>query len=142
MTWGITPGQGVGINEDIPAIADGETQSERDSIAEALEYMKFEGGSAVKGKKIDVAFLGSCTNGRLSDFQEVAKYIEGKKVADGVQAIVVPGSQVVAQIAKELGLDKIFTEAGFEWRGAGCSMCRDESRQVGRRSALRELFES
>lgn len=123
VTWGITPGQGVGINESIPAIANGETQSERDSIAEALEYMKFDGGSPIKGKKIDVAFLGSCTNGRLSDFQEVAKYIEGKKVAEGVQAIVVPGSQVVAEIAKKLGLDKIFTDAGFEWRGAGCSMC-------------------
>lgn len=123
VTWGITPGQGVGINEMIPASADGETQSERDSIAEALEHMQFEGGSPVKGKKIDVAFLGSCTNGRLSDLQEVAKYLEGRKVSDGVKAIVVPGSQVVAQIAMELGLDKIFSEAGFEWRGAGCSMC-------------------
>ncbi|MGB1127020.1 MAG: 3-isopropylmalate dehydratase large subunit [Opitutales bacterium] len=123
VTWGITPGQGVGINESIPETAAGETQSERDSIAEALEHMQFEGGSPVKGKKIDVAFLGSCTNGRLSDLKEVAKYLEGRKVAEGVQAIVVPGSQVVASIAQELGLDKIYTEAGFEWRGAGCSMC-------------------
>lgn len=123
VTWGITPGQGVGINENIPAAAEGKTQSERDSIAEALEHMKFEGGSPVKGKKIDVAFFGSCTNGRLSDLQEVARYIEGRKVADGVQAIVVPGSQVVSQIATELGLDKIYKDAGFEWRGAGCSMC-------------------
>lgn len=123
VTWGITPGQGVGINESIPKTAAGETQSERDSIAEALEHMQFEGGSPVKGKKIDVAFLGSCTNGRLSDLKEVAKYLEGRKVAEGVQAIVVPGSQVVASIAQELGLDKIYTEAGFEWRGAGCSMC-------------------
>ena len=123
VTWGITPGQGVGINENIPAVADGKTQSERDSIDEALEHMKFEGGSAIKGKKIDVAFLGSCTNGRLSDLKEVAKYIEGRKVAEGVKAIVVPGSQVVSQIAKELGLDKIYQDAGFEWRAAGCSMC-------------------
>ena len=123
VTWGITPGQGVGINETIPAIADGKTESERESINEALEYMKFEGGTPVKGKKIDVAFIGSCTNGRLSDFQEVAKYLEGKKVAKGVQAIVVPGSQVVASIAEQLGLDKVFKDAGFEWRGAGCSMC-------------------
>lgn len=123
VTWGITPGQGVGINEVIPAVADGGTESERESINEALEYMKFEGGTPIKGKKIDVAFLGSCTNGRLSDFQEVAKYLEGKKVAEGVQAIVVPGSQVVASIAEQLGLDKIFKDAGFEWRGAGCSMC-------------------
>jgi 3-isopropylmalate/(R)-2-methylmalate dehydratase large subunit len=123
VTWGITPAQGVGINENIPAIAEGETESDRASIAEALEYMKFEGGSAMKGKKIDVAFIGSCTNGRLSDFQEVAHYVKGHKVAEGVQAIVVPGSQVVAKIAEELGLDKIFIEAGFEWRDAGCSMC-------------------
>ena len=123
VTWGITPGQGIGINECIPTIESGETQSARASIAEALEHMSFEGGSELKGKKIDVAFLGSCTNGRLSDLQEVAHYLKGKKVAEGVKAIVVPGSQVVAQVAQSLGLDKIFTEAGFEWRGAGCSMC-------------------
>ena len=123
VTWGITPGQGISINECIPTIESGETQSARASIAEALEHMSFEGGSELKGKKIDVAFLGSCTNGRLSDLKEVAHYLKGKKVAEGVKAIVVPGSQVVAQIAQSLGLDKIFTEAGFEWRGAGCSMC-------------------
>ena len=123
VTWGITPGQGIGINECIPTVESGETQSARASIAEALEHMSFEGGSELKGKKIDVAFLGSCTNGRLSDLKEVAHYLKGKKVAEGVKAIVVPGSQVVAQIAQSLGLDKIFTEAGFEWRGAGCSMC-------------------
>jgi 3-isopropylmalate/(R)-2-methylmalate dehydratase large subunit len=123
VTWGITPGQGIGINECIPTIESGETQSARASIAEALDHMSFEGGSELKGKKIDVAFLGSCTNGRLSDLKEVAHYLKGKKVAEGVKAIVVPGSQVVAKIAKSLGLDEIFTEAGFEWRGAGCSMC-------------------
>jgi 3-isopropylmalate/(R)-2-methylmalate dehydratase large subunit len=123
VTWGITPAQGVGINENIPAIAEGVTESDRASITEALEYMKFEGGSPMKGKKIDVAFIGSCTNGRLSDFQEIAKYVKGHKVADGVTAIIVPGSQVVAKIAEELGFDKIFIEAGFEWRAAGCSMC-------------------
>jgi 3-isopropylmalate/(R)-2-methylmalate dehydratase large subunit len=79
VTWGITPGQGVGIEQSIPAISDAPTQSERDSVAEASEYMQFEGGSPIKGKKIDVAFIGSCTNGRLSDFQEVAKYVKGIK---------------------------------------------------------------
>ena len=123
VTWGITPGQGIGINECIPTIESGETQSARASIAEALDHMSFEGGSELKGKRIDVAFLGSCTNGRLSDLKEVAHYIKGKKVAEGVKAIVVPGSQVVAKIAQSLGLDEIFIEAGFEWRGAGCSMC-------------------
>jgi 3-isopropylmalate/(R)-2-methylmalate dehydratase large subunit len=111
------------VNENIPTVESGGTQSERASIEEALEHMSFEGGSPVKGKKIDVAFLGSCTNGRLSDLQEVAQFLKGKKVAEGVKAIVVPGSQVVASIAKAQGLDKIYTEAGFEWRGAGCSMC-------------------
>ena len=123
VTWGITPGQGIGINESIPTIESGETQSTRASIAEALDHMSFEGGSELKGKKIDVAFLGSCTNGRLSDLKEVAHYLKGRKVAEGVKAIVVPGSQVVAKIAQSLGLDEIFKEAGFEWRGAGCSMC-------------------
>ena len=123
VTWGITPAQGVGINESIPKIDEGATDSERASIAEALEYMKFEGGSPIKGKRINVAFLGSCTNGRLSDLKEVARHLKGYKVAGGVQAIVVPGSQIVAKIAEELGLNKVFTDAGFEWRGAGCSMC-------------------
>lgn len=123
VTWGITPGQGVGIEENIPTIMDAPTQTERESIAEALEYMKFDGGTAIKGRKIDIAFIGSCTNGRLSDFEEVAKYLKGHRVADGLTAIVVPGSQVVAKIAEAKGLDKIFTDAGFEWRAAGCSMC-------------------
>ena len=123
VTWGINPGQGVGIDENIPSIEDGFTQSERESMDEALRYMKFEGGTPVKGKKIDVAFIGSCTNGRLSDLQEVARHVKGHKVAENVQGIVVPGSQVVASIAVRLGLDKVFIEAGFEWRGAGCSMC-------------------
>ena len=123
VTWGITPGQGVGIEECIPTVEAGETQSERQAIEEALEHMQFDGGTPVKGRKIDVAFLGSCTNGRLSDLQEVAKYLKGRRVAPGVQAIVVPGSQVVSKIAEELGIDVVFKEAGFEWRGAGCSMC-------------------
>ncbi|CAI8351332.1 MAG: 3-isopropylmalate dehydratase large subunit [Opitutia bacterium UBA7350] len=123
VTWGITPGQGVGIEDFIPTIEGGRTESERESIREALEYMEFEGGTPVKGKRIDVAFIGSCTNGRLSDLQEVANHLQGYQVADGVQGIVVPGSQVVAQIAEQQGLDKVFKEAGFEWRGAGCSMC-------------------
>ena len=85
--------------------------------------MKLEPGAPIKGTKIDVAFLGSCTNGRLSDFREVAKFIQGTKVAAGVKAIAVPGSQIVDAMAKKEGLDKLFTEAGWEWREAGCSMC-------------------
>ena len=85
--------------------------------------MQFEGGTAIKGIPVDVAFLGSCTNGRLSDLEEVAKYLKGNTVNPRVMAICVPGSQVVAKIAEEKGLDKVFREAGFEWRAAGCSMC-------------------
>ncbi|MFW5883434.1 MAG: 3-isopropylmalate dehydratase large subunit [Verrucomicrobiota bacterium] len=123
VTWGINPGQAIFIDEAIPAAADGKTESEREGIAEALEHMQFSGGEPIRGKKIDVAFFGSCTNGRLSDLQEVAKYLAGRKVASGVQAICVPGSQGVAKLAESLGLKEIFIEAGFEWRGAGCSMC-------------------
>lgn len=123
VTWGINPGQAVCIDQAVPRIEDGVTASERAGIAEALEHMQFSGGMPIKGVKVDVAFLGSCTNGRLSDLKEVARYIEGRKVAAGVQAICVPGSQGVARIAEELGLDRIFKDAGFEWRGAGCSMC-------------------
>jgi len=122
VTWGITPGQAIFIDEAIP---DPENLPEKDraTAREAIEHMKLTSGAPLRGTKIDVAFLGSCTNGRLSDLQEVAKYLRGRKVAPGVKAIVVPGSQGVAAIAEKLGLAEIFREAGFEWRGAGCSMC-------------------
>ncbi len=123
VTWGITPGQAVFIHENIPSPDDGETESARESISEALEHMSFAGGEPIKGIPVDVAFLGSCTNGRLSDLKEVARFLEGHKVNPRVKAICVPGSQAVGKIAEELGLDRIFKEAGFEWRAAGCSMC-------------------
>ena len=123
VTWGINPGQGISINEAIPDHAKAATVDEKSSIEEALAYMKLKPGAPIKGTKIDVAFLGSCTNGRLSDFQEVAKFLKGRRVAPGVKAIAVPGSQGVGVLCIELGLDKIFREAGFEWREAGCSMC-------------------
>ena len=122
VTWGINPGQAIFIDEELPRVADLDATDQATAV-EAYEYMKLEEGAKIEGTKIDVAFIGSCTNGRLSDFEEVAKYIEGHKVADHVKAIVVPGSQVVAKIAEERGLNKIFEAAGFEWRGAGCSMC-------------------
>jgi len=123
VTWGINPAQGVSVNERIPDPAQAKSVDEKSSIEEALAYMKLKPGAPIKGTKIDVAFLGSCTNGRLSDFQEVAKYIKGRKVAAGIKALAVPGSQIVALQCEKLGLDKIFREAGFEWREAGCSMC-------------------
>ena len=123
VTWGISPDQGFGIDSTVPDPANAKTDNERASIIEALEYMKLPAGAPIKGTKIDVAFIGSCTNGRLSDFREVAKYIQGHHVAPGVTAIAVPGSQIVDVLCRQEGLDKVFTDAGFEWRGAGCSMC-------------------
>jgi 3-isopropylmalate/(R)-2-methylmalate dehydratase large subunit len=123
VTWGINPGQGIAINENIPDPTKTTVVDEKASIEEALAYMKLTPGAPIKGTKIDVAFLGSCTNGRLSDFQEVARYMKGRKVAPGVKAIAVPGSQIVALQCQKLGLDKILAESGFEWREAGCSMC-------------------
>ncbi len=123
VTWGINPGQGLAITESIPDPSRARGADEKAAIDEALAYMKLSPGAPIKGTRIDVAFLGSCTNGRLSDFQEVAKYLRGRKVAPGVKAIAVPGSQGVGRLCSELGIDQVFREAGFEWRDAGCSMC-------------------
>jgi 3-isopropylmalate/(R)-2-methylmalate dehydratase large subunit len=122
VTWGINPGQAVAIGERIPTV-EGSPAAERASVAEALEYMKLPAGAPIEGTRIDVAFLGSCTNGRLSDFVEAARHLRGRKVAPGVKAIAVPGSQAVGVLCAEMGLDRVFREAGFEWREAGCSMC-------------------
>ena len=122
VTWGINPGQAIGVNEFIPS-PDSVSEDERAGTIEALEYMKLDPSSPLEGTPIDVAFLGSCTNGRLSDLEEVAKHLNGHRVKEGIKAIVVPGSQIVSHMAVEKGLDKVFIEAGFEWRGAGCSMC-------------------
>lgn len=123
VTWGINPGQGISVNENVPKPDDVSAEDERKSIEEALEYMKLSAGTPIKGTKIDVAFLGSCTNARLSDFQEVAKFLKGHHVAEGVKAIAVPGSQIVRELCIGLGIDQVFKDAGFEWREAGCSMC-------------------
>jgi len=123
VTWGISPDQGFSIEGTIPDPASASDDSERASIEEALAYMKLTPGTPIKGTKIDVAFVGSCTNGRISDFREVAKFLAGNKVADHVTAIAVPGSQIVDQMCRAEGLHEVFEAAGFEWRGAGCSMC-------------------
>ena len=116
VTWGTNPGQAIGISEKIPEPA---SQSDKD----ALHYMKFKSGETIKGKKIDVAFIGSCTNSRLSDLQEAAEIIQGQQVNHSVKALVVPGSVAIKTQAEYEGLDQVFKKAGFEWRGAGCSMC-------------------
>ncbi len=122
VTWGINPGQAIFIDENVPT-PEQVPAKDRATAAEAITHMHLTPGDPIKGTKVDVAFLGSCTNGRISDLQEVARYLEGRKVADSVKAIVVPGSQGVSSIAESMGLAKIFRDAGFEWRGAGCSMC-------------------
>ena len=122
VTWGINPSQAIFINENIPNPVN-LSGPEETSVTEALEYMQLEAGSPIKGTPIDVAFIGSCTNGRISDLEEVATRLNGHKVKEGIKAIVVPGSQIVSKIAEEKGLDKAFINAGFEWRNAGCSMC-------------------
>jgi 3-isopropylmalate/(R)-2-methylmalate dehydratase large subunit len=122
VTWGITPGQGIGVDEVVPT-PESLPDSDRPLAEEAYQYMKLEPGKAIAGTPIDVCFIGSCTNGRLSDLREAAKFAQGHQVAPHVKAFVVPGSEVVKQQAEAEGLDKIFTEAGFEWRNAGCSMC-------------------
>ena len=122
VTWGINPGQAIFIDEHVPTV-EGAAEKDKAAIAEALEHMQLTPGAPIKGTKIDVAFFGSCTNARTSDFLEAAKYLKGHKVAKGIQAIAVPGSQIVKYQCEELGLDQIFRDAGFEWRDAGCSMC-------------------
>ncbi|MEX2533952.1 MAG: 3-isopropylmalate dehydratase large subunit [Trueperaceae bacterium] len=122
VTWGINPGQAIFIDERVPTV-EGAPEESRDAIAEALEHMKLTPGAAIAGTKIDVAFLGSCTNARLSDLVEAARYLEGRRVHPGVKAIVVPGSQLVKDECEKRGIDRVFKAAGFEWREAGCSMC-------------------
>lgn len=115
MTWGITPGESVGVHGKIPD----------DASKEALEYMDFKAGQRLLGEPVDVAFIGSCTNGRISDLRDAASLIKTHRlrVALNVKALVVPGSESVRKQAESEGLDKIFSESGWQWRGAGCSMC-------------------
>jgi 3-isopropylmalate/(R)-2-methylmalate dehydratase large subunit len=122
VTWGINPGQAITVEERVPDPSRMEAD-EAKLVEEALEYMKLQPGSPIKGQKIDVAFVGSCTNGRLSDLRAAARVVFGQRVAPGVRALAVPGSEQVARQAEAEGLDRVFREAGFEWRYAGCSMC-------------------
>jgi 3-isopropylmalate/(R)-2-methylmalate dehydratase large subunit len=122
VTWGTTPGQGVGITDPIPAPED-LPEEKRDTARRAQEHMRVEPGETMAGYDIDVAFLGSCTNARLPDLRRAAAILEGHEVHDDVRALVVPGSQRVQHAAEDEGLDEVFVEAGFDWRNAGCSMC-------------------
>ncbi|GAB3683316.1 3-isopropylmalate dehydratase large subunit [Salinarchaeum chitinilyticum] len=122
VTWGTTPGQGVGIDDPIPAPED-LPEAKQDTARRAQEHMRVEPGETMNGYEIDVAFLGSCTNARLPDLRRAARIVKGREVDDDVRAFVVPGSQRVQEAARKEGLKDVFEEAGFEWRNAGCSMC-------------------
>jgi 3-isopropylmalate/(R)-2-methylmalate dehydratase large subunit len=144
VTWGINPGQSVYVDERLPR--PGEVEPDRRAaVTEALEFMGFHGGDPIKGTRIDVAFVGSCTNARLSDLREAARVVRGRHVAPHVRALVVPGSQGVRLAAEQEGLDRAFVDAGFDWRGAGCSMClamnhdRLEGREVCASSSNRNF---
>ena len=122
VTWGTTPGQGIGIDDPIPE-PESLAADKQDTAERAQEHMRVTPGDTMEGYEIDVAFLGSCTNARLPDLRRAAAVVEGREVHDDVRAMVVPGSQRVKAAAEAEGLDEIFEEAGFEWRNAGCSMC-------------------
>ena len=122
VTWGINPGQSVPVSGRLPDPREVGDQ-DRAGIEEALQFMSFDAGAPIKGTRIDVAFIGSCTNSRLSDLREAARVVRGHRLAPHVKGLVVPGSDTVRQDAEREGLHEIFREAGFEWRGAGCSMC-------------------
>jgi 3-isopropylmalate/(R)-2-methylmalate dehydratase large subunit len=122
VTWGITPAQSIAVDQGIPVAAT-LPESERGIATEAYAYMDLQPGQPIQGTPIDVCFIGSCTNGRLTDLRQAAQVAQGKQVAQGVKAFVVPGSERVKQQAEAEGLDQIFRAAGFEWREPGCSMC-------------------
>ena len=123
VTWGTNPGQGLPLNASVPNPAQMTDEQERIAAERALEYMGLTAGTPLKNIKVDTVFLGSCTNGRIEDLRSAAEIIKGKKVANGVRMLVVPGSARVRLQAQKEGLDQVFIAAGAEWRTAGCSMC-------------------
>lgn len=144
VTWGITPGQGIAVDETVPTLEQTEP-NERPIAEEAYRYMDLMPGTPIAGLPVDVCFIGSCTNGRLSDLQAAARVAKGRHVAPGIKAFVVPGSEQVAAAAEAEGLDEVFKAAGFEWREPGCSMClamnpdRLEGRQISASSSNRNF---
>jgi len=123
ITYGTNPGMGMQIVDVVPDPDKLSDPSAKVALDKALRYMDLQPGERLLGKRVDVVFLGSCTNSRISDLREAARILKGRKVADGVRLLVVPGSQQVKKQAEDEGLDRVFREAGAEWREAGCSMC-------------------
>ena len=138
VTWGTNPGQGLPLSAAVPSPADAKDDVDRVAIERALEYIDLKPGTPLREIAIDTVFLGSCTNGRIEDLRAAANVLKGRKIAPTVEMIVVPGSVKVRLQAQEEGLDKVFTEAGADWRFAGCSMClamNPDKVQPGKRAA-------
>ena len=138
VTWGTNPGQGVPLSASVPDPADLPEGSAREAAERALVYMGLTAGTPMRDIAVDTVFLGSCTNGRMEDLRAAAEVLRGRTVATGVRALVVPGSMLVKLQAEKEGLDKVFTDAGAEWRNAGCSMClgmNPDTLSPGERSA-------
>jgi 3-isopropylmalate/(R)-2-methylmalate dehydratase large subunit len=138
VTWGTSPEDVASIEGHVPRVEDGRDDQHKAKLQRSLDYMGLKGGEKITDLKIDRAFIGSCTNGRIEDLRAAAKVVEGKKVAAHVNAMVVPGSGLVQDQAEAEGLDKVFLDAGAEWRQAGCSMClgmNPDQLAVGERSA-------
>ena len=123
VTYGTNPGMGVPVTGAVPQGTDLEDDQQRRDLEAALDYMGLVQGQPMQGQHVDIVFIGSCTNSRIEDLREAAAIVKGRRVADHVEALVVPGSKAVKAAAEEEGLDRVFAEAGFQWRGAGCSMC-------------------
>jgi 3-isopropylmalate/(R)-2-methylmalate dehydratase large subunit len=123
VTWGTNPGQGAALDGAVPDPEEFVDEVERSAARRALEYMGLAAGTPLKEVPVDVVFVGSCTNGRLEDLRAAAEVLRGHRVHEGVRMMIVPGSYQVRAAAEEEGLDKVFTDAGAEWRFAGCSMC-------------------
>ena len=123
VTYGTNPGMGVGVTNSVPRLEDLANPQQQRDLLQALDYMGLKPGQPMEGQPVDIVFIGSCTNSRLEDLRAAADVVKGHRVADHVEALVVPGSKAVKAMAEDEGLDQIFVEAGFEWRGAGCSMC-------------------
>ncbi len=138
VTWGTSPGMSVKVTERIPELSQAKDEAERKSFEKALTYMALEPSQKIENITIDRAFIGSCTNSRIEDLREAAKIAKGYKVNQNVNALIVPGSMMIKKQAEDEGLAKIFVEAGFEWREAGCSMClgmNEDILQEGERCA-------
>ena len=123
VTYGTNPGMGVPVTGAVPQGSDLADDQQRRDLEAALDYMGLVQGQPMQGQHVDIVFIGSCTNSRIEDLREAAAIVKGRRVADHVEALVVPGSKAVKAAAEEEGLDRVFAEAGFQWRGAGCSMC-------------------